>query len=65
MERTSGAARTTPSALAIPVFRAPCLPVTDGDVQRGVPVGSRYYPRGVTAILWLDERPAGAKSSSR
>ncbi|MGK4003823.1 glycoside hydrolase family 52 protein [Sorangium sp. So ce1036] len=32
-------------------------------MQRGVPVGSRYYPRGVTAILWLDEpSPApGAK----
>ncbi|WP_437573319.1 glycoside hydrolase family 52 protein [Sorangium sp. So ce887] len=34
-------------------------------MQRGVPVGSRYYPRGVTAILWLDEAPAGAKSPSR
>ncbi len=34
-------------------------------MQRGVPVGSRYYPRGVTAILWLDEAPAGAKSSNR
>ncbi|WP_438037543.1 glycoside hydrolase family 52 protein [Sorangium sp. So ce128] len=34
-------------------------------MQRGVPVGSRYYPRGVTAILWLDERSAGAKSASR
>ncbi|WP_437565660.1 glycoside hydrolase family 52 protein [Sorangium sp. So ce542] len=29
-------------------------------MQRGVPVGSRYYPRGVTAILWLDEPAAGA-----
>ncbi|WP_437643582.1 glycoside hydrolase family 52 protein [Sorangium sp. So ce362] len=34
-------------------------------MQRGVPVGSRYYPRGVTAILWLDEAPAGARSPSR
>ncbi|WP_437662156.1 glycoside hydrolase family 52 protein [Sorangium sp. So ce1182] len=34
-------------------------------MQRGVPVGSRYYPRGVTAILWLDEAPAGQRSSSR
>lgn len=34
-------------------------------MQRGVPVGSRYYPRGVTAILWLDEPAAGAKSPRR
>jgi hypothetical protein len=25
----------------------------------GVPHASRYYPRGVTAILWLDEQAAG------
>ncbi|KYF83232.1 hypothetical protein BE11_29535 [Sorangium cellulosum] len=32
-------------------------------MQRGVPVGSRYYPRGVTAILWLDEAPSGQKQA--
>jgi hypothetical protein len=32
----------------------------------GVPRGSKYYPRGVTSILWLEEsRPIGARRGSR
>lgn len=27
-------------------------------IMRGEIIGSRYYPRGVTSILWLDEGPA-------
>ncbi|WP_437669146.1 glycoside hydrolase family 52 protein [Sorangium sp. So ce131] len=34
-------------------------------MQRGVPVGSRFYPRGVTAVLWLDEAPGGIAKPSR
>ncbi|MGK3992938.1 glycoside hydrolase family 52 protein [Sorangium sp. So ce1024] len=30
-------------------------------MQRGVPVGSRFYPRGVTAVLWLDEAPSASR----
>ena len=30
-------------------------------MQRGVPVGSRFYPRGVTAVLWLDESPSASR----
>jgi len=31
----------------------------------GVAIGSRYYPRGVTAILWLDEAAEGENVSGR
>jgi hypothetical protein len=30
----------------------------------GVAVGSRYYPRGVTSILWLDDAEAAARHAA-
>ena len=29
----------------------------------GIPIGSLYYPRIVTAILWLEEHAAGQKQA--
>lgn len=34
-------------------------------MKAGIICGSRYYPRGVTAILWLDEEPLSKGTSER